>query len=114
MQRALGLISAASGRVDAACHAGTHVSHGSRYVRLAFGQQARAVGIVQSMGSRGDCFDNAVVESFYATVKKGLMHRNSWPEKAEPRTEVFRYIEIFFNRQRRHRAPGLFPIQPTN
>ena len=83
-----------------------HSDQGSQFVALAFGQQARAAGIAQSMGSRGDCFDNAVAESFFATLKKELIHRRSWPEKAELRTEVFDYIEVFYNRQRRHRALG--------
>jgi putative transposase len=56
-------------------------------------------GIAQSMGSRGDCFDNAVAESFFATLKKELIHGRSWPSKAELRTEVFEYIEVFFNRR---------------
>ncbi len=58
------------------------------------------------MGSRGDCFDNAVAESFFATLKKELIHARSWPSKAELRTEVFDYIEIFFNRRRRHSTLG--------
>ena len=62
---------------------------------LAFGQQARKAGIAQSMGSKGDCFDNAVAESFFATLKKELIHRRAWPTKAELRTEVFDYIEVF-------------------
>jgi putative transposase len=59
------------------------------------------------MGSRGDCFDNAVAESFFATLKKELIHGRSWPSKAELRTEVFEYIEIFFNRRRRHSTLGM-------
>ena len=58
------------------------------------------------MGSRGDCFDDAVAESFFATLKKELIHSRSWPTKAELRTEVFEYIEIFFNRRRRHSTLG--------
>jgi len=58
------------------------------------------------MGSRGDCYDNAVAESFFATLKKELVHRRSWPTKAELRVEVFDYIEIFYNRQRRHGTLG--------
>jgi len=77
-----------------------HSDQGSQFVSLAFGQKARAAGIAQSMGSRGDCFDNAVAESFFATIKKELIHRRSWPSKAELRTEVFEYIEVFFNRRR--------------
>jgi putative transposase len=83
-----------------------HSDQGSQFVSLAFGQQARAAGIAQSMGSRGDCFDNAVAESFFATVKKELIHRRSWPSKAELRTEVFDYIETFYNRERRHSTLG--------
>ena len=59
------------------------------------------------MGSRGDCFDNAVAESFFATLKKELIHRRSWPTKAELRTEIFDYIEVFYNRRRRHSTLGM-------
>jgi len=83
-----------------------HSDQGSQFVSLAFGQQARAAGIAQSMGSRGDCFDNAVAESFFATIKKELIHRRSWPTRAELSTEVFDYIEVFYNRQRRHSTLG--------
>ena len=84
-----------------------HSDQGSQFVSLAFGQQARAAGIAQSMGSRGDCFDNAVAESFFATLKKELIHGRAWPTKAELRTEVFEYIEVFFNRRRRHSTLGM-------
>lgn len=73
---------------------------------MAFGQQARAAGIAQSMGSKGDCFDNAVAESFFATLKKELIHRRSWPNRTDLRTQVFDYIETFYNRQRRHSTLG--------
>ena len=67
-----------------------HSDQGSQYVSLAFGQQARAAGIAQSMGSRGDCYDNAVAESFFATLKKELIHGRSWPSKAELRDRGLR------------------------
>jgi putative transposase len=89
-----------------------HSDQGSQFVSLDFGKAARAAGIAQSMGSKGDCFDNAVAESFFATLKKELIHRQSWPTKAELRTEVFDYIEVFYNRQRRHsRLGGLSPVR---
>ncbi len=89
-----------------------HSDQGSQFVSLAFGQQARAAGIAQSMGSRGDCWDNAVAESFFATIKKELIHRRSWPTRAELSTEVFDYIETFYNRQRRHSTLGqLSPVE---
>ena len=84
-----------------------HSDQGSQFVSLAFGQQARAAGIAQSMGSRGDCYDNAVAETFFATLKKELIHRRSWPERAELRTEVFDFIEVFYNRRRRHSSLGM-------
>jgi putative transposase len=84
-------------------------------VSLAFGQQARAAGIAQSMGSRGDCYDNSVAESFFATLKKELVDRRSWPEKAELRTEIFDFIEIFYNRRRRHSTLGMLsPVDYEN
>ncbi len=79
----------------------------AQFVSLAFGQQARAAGIAQSMGSKGDCFDNAIAESFFATLKKELIHGRSWPTKAEMRTEIFEYVEVFFNRRRRHSTLGM-------
>lgn len=83
-----------------------HTDQGAQFVALRFGQQARAAGIAQSMGSRGDCFDNAVAESFFATLKKELVHRQSWPTKHELRLELFDYIEAFYNTRRRHSTLG--------
>lgn len=83
-----------------------HSDQGSQFVSLDFGKQARAAGIAQSMGSKGDCYDNAVAESFFATLKKELIHRHTWPTKAALRTELFDYIEAFYNRRRRHSTLG--------
>jgi putative transposase len=84
-----------------------HSDQGSQFVSLAFGQAAGKAGIARSMGSRGDCYDNAVAESFFATLKKELIHRRSWPERHELRREVFDYIEIFYNATRRHSTLGM-------
>jgi putative transposase len=83
-----------------------HSDQGSQYVSLAFGQAARDAGIARSMGSKGDCYDNAVAESFFATLKKELVHRQSWPTRRELITELFEYIEAFYNRTRRHSTLG--------
>lgn len=92
-----------------------HSDLGSQYVSLAFGQQARDAGIAVSMGARGDCFDNAVAESFFATLKKELVHRQAWPTRRELSAEVFEYIEGFYNRQRRHSTLGyLTPTEYEN
>jgi hypothetical protein len=77
-----------------------------QYVSLAFGQAARDAGIARSMGSKGDCYDNAVAESFFATLKKELVHRRSWPTRRELTSEVFEYVEAFYNRVRRHSTLG--------
>jgi transposase InsO family protein len=77
-----------------------------QYTSLVFTRRCRAVGIEVSMGAKGSCFDNAVLESFHATIKKDLIHRRSWPTKADARVAVFEYIEVFYNRRRRHSTLG--------
>jgi len=92
-----------------------HSDQGSQYTSLIFTRRCRAVGIDVSMGSRGDCFDNAVLESFHASLKKDVIHRQSWPTKAEARTAVFDYIEVFYNRRRRHSTLGMLsPLEFEN
>jgi putative transposase len=83
-----------------------HSDAGGQFVSLVFGQKARDAGIAVSMGSRGDCFDNAVAESFFATIKKELVHRRSWPTRRELTSEAFEYIEGFYNTTRRHSTLG--------
>jgi len=84
-----------------------HSDAGSQYVSLGFGQAARDAGIAISMGSKGDAYDNAVAESFFATLKKELVHRHSWQTKRELGSAVFEYIEAFYNRERRHSTLGM-------
>ncbi len=92
-----------------------HSDQGSQYVSLAFGQAARDAGISRSMGSKGDAYDNAVAESFFATLKKELVHRRSWPTRHELASEVFEYIEAFYNRVRRHSTLGMLaPLEFEN
>ena len=69
---------------------------------LALGKAARGAGIAVSMGSRGDAYDNAVADTFFATLKKELVNRGTWPSRLELQPAVFGYIEAFYNRQRRH------------
>ncbi len=92
-----------------------HSDQGSQYTSLIFTQRCRSAGLDVSMGSRGDCFDNAAIESFHATLKKDLINRRAWPTKAEARTKVFEYIEAFYNRRRRHsRLTMLSPVDFEN
>jgi len=84
-----------------------HSDQGGQYVSLAFGRAARDAGIAVSMGSRGDAFDNAVAETFFATLKKELVNRRAWPSRLELQSAVFEYIEAFYNRERRHSTLGM-------
>ena len=84
-----------------------HSDHGSQYVSLAFGRAAGEAGIAVSIGSRGDAYDNAVAETFFATLKKELVNRRTWPSRLELQSATFEYIEAFYNRQRRHSTLGM-------
>jgi putative transposase len=79
-----------------------HSDQGSQYVSLLFGRRLREAGIAQSMGSKGDCYDNAVCEAFHATLEKELLRRRSFRTRREARTAVFDWIETWYNRERRH------------
>jgi len=68
-----------------------------QYVSLGCGQAAGKAGIARSMSSRGDCYANAVAESFFATLKKELVHRHTWPTRRELTSAVFDYVEAFYN-----------------
>ena len=63
-------------------------------------------GIVQSMSRKGDCLDNAPMESFFASLKKERLHHARFRTREEARAAVFEYVEIFYNRQRLHSAVG--------
>ena len=69
---------------------------------MIFGRRCELLGIDVSLGSVGDCYDNAVCEAFHSTLKRELVHRRPWPTRAELKTAVFEYIEGFYNMTRRH------------
>jgi putative transposase len=81
-----------------------HADHGTQYTSLAFGRRCRQAGITPSMGSVGDCFDNAMAESFFASLECELIDRSRWRTHTEARIAVFDYIEAFYNPRRRHSA----------
>jgi len=83
-----------------------HSDQGSQYTSLAFGRRLREAGLVGSMGSRGDCFDNATAESFFATLECELLARHRFPTRSAARLALFDYIEGFSNTHRRHSALG--------
>ena len=83
-----------------------HSDQGSQYTSIAFGERCQEAGVRPSMGSVGDCFDNAMCESFFATLECELLDRCTFRTPAEARTQVFEFIEAWYNRQRRHSALG--------
>ncbi len=89
-----------------------HSDHGCQYTSLAFSRRCREAGIAQSMGSVGDCYDNAMAESFNATLECELIARHHWRTHTEARMAVFDFIEGFYNPRRRHSALGyLSPVE---
>ena len=82
------------------------------HTSVAFGQRCAQAGIRPSMGSVGDCFDNAMCESFFATLECELLDRYRFHTQAEARLRVFQYIEGFYNPRRRHSA--LDYLSPMN
>ena len=83
-----------------------HSDHGSTYTSWAFGQRLREAGLLGSMGSIGDCFDNSVAESFFATLQTELLDRSTWPTREGLAQAVFAFIEGFYNPRRRHSTLG--------
>ena len=92
-----------------------HSDQGSQYVSLVFGERCRTAGVQISMGSKGDAYDNAVAESFFASLEKDLLRRRSFTTRQDARTAVFDYIETFYNTIRLHSTLGyLSPIEYEN
>jgi transposase InsO family protein len=81
-----------------------HSDQGCQYTSIAFGQRCQAAGVRPSMGSVGDCYDNAMCESFFATLECELLDRERFESRAEGRMAVFRFIEGWYNAHRRHSA----------
>lgn len=95
-------------RPDSVIH---HSDQGSQYTSIAFGSRCREMRVRPSMGSVGDAYDNAMAESFFASLECELLDRRSWKSKAEARTALFTWIESWYNPRRRHSALGhLSPI----
>jgi putative transposase len=88
-----------------------HSDQGSQYTSIEFGHRCREAGVRPSMGSVGDAYDNAMCESFFATLECELLDRRRFKTQAEARTAVFEFIEGFYNPRRRHSSIGyLSPI----
>jgi putative transposase len=83
-----------------------HSDRGCQYTSFAFGRRCREAGIAPSMGSVGDAYDNAMAESFFATIEKEMLAHRTFRTRDEARRAIFRYIEGFYNRRRRHSSIG--------
>lgn len=88
-----------------------HSDHGRQYASLVFGEKLEEAGILGSMGSVGDALDNALAESFFATLQTELLDRCSWSTRAQLQSAIFAFIEVFYNRQRRHSSLGYLSPQ---
>jgi len=83
-----------------------HSDQGTQYTSIAFGLRCQEAGVRPSMGSVGDCFDNALCESFFATLECELLDRRKFKTQAEARHAVFEFVESWYNPRRRHSALG--------
>ncbi len=86
-----------------------HTDRGSQYTAAAYQQALAQRGLVCSMSRSGECLDNAMAESFFATLKAELVDTQAWPTRAAARTAIFEWIEVFYNRQRAHSALAYRP-----
>jgi transposase InsO family protein len=92
-----------------------HSDQGVQFASWAFTQRAKDSGLVPSMGSVGDCYDNAMIEAFWSRMQVELLDRHRWRTRVELANAIFEYLEIFHNRQRRHSSLGMLtPIQFEN
>jgi putative transposase len=92
-----------------------HSDQGVQFTSWAFTRRAKNSGLVPSMGSVGDCYDNAMIESFWSRMQVELLDRKRWRTRVELANAIFDYLEIFHNRQRRHSSLGMLtPIGYEN
>jgi len=83
-----------------------HSDRGIQYAAIDFRRLLKSKKIECSMSRKGDCWDNAVTESFFATLKKELVRHSDWRTREEARADIFEWIEVWYNRQRRHSSIG--------
>ena len=79
-----------------------HADHGVQFTSWAFTNKVRSAGLMPSIGTIGDGYDNAMMESFWSRMQIELLNRKRWKTRIELANAIFDYIEIFYNRQRRH------------
>ena len=83
-----------------------HSDRGVQYAATDYRKALAKMGAICSMSRKGNCWDNAPMESFFASLKKELVHDADFATRAEARAAIFEYIEVFYNRERRHSTLG--------
>lgn len=106
LEMALGRQDVADGQLIA------HSDRGSQYASAAFSARLRLAGIIASMSRKGNCYDNAHVESFFHSLKTELVYRRNFKTREEAKRAIFEWIETWYNRERRHSALGyMSPVE---
>jgi putative transposase len=88
-----------------------HSDQGSQYTSQGYQNLLKEHGIAISMSRKGDCYDNALMESFFGTLKEECVERQTYQTRAQARQAIFDYLEVFYNRQRKHSSLGY--VSPT-
>lgn len=96
-------------RGDRALETILHSDHGTQFTSWAFGQRLRDAGLLPSMGTIGDCYDNSMMESFWGTLQLEVLDSRTWETRAALANAIFEWIECFYNTKRRHSSLGMLP-----
>jgi putative transposase len=84
-----------------------HSDHGTQFTSWAFGQRLRSAGLLPSMGTIGDCYDNSMMESFWGTLQLEVLDTRTWKTRSELANSLFEWIECWYNTERRHSSIGM-------
>jgi len=96
-----------AGRADTDIGTILHSDHGTQFTSWAFGQRLRDAGLLPSMGTVGDCYDNSMMESFWGTLQLEVLDSRAWEARSELANAIFEWIECWYNTKRRHSSLGM-------
>ena len=89
-----------------------HSDHGTQFTSWAFGQRLRTAGLLPSMGTIGDCYDNSMMESFWGTLQLEVLDSRTWETRSQLANAIFEWIECWYNTERRHSSIGMLrPVE---
>lgn len=86
-----------------------HSDHGTQFTSWAFGQRLREAGLLPSMGTIGDCYDNSMMDSFWGALQLEVLDSRTWETRSELADAIFEWIECWYNTERRHSSIGMLP-----